>query len=105
MKGLLMKMMPSKKSRNLRRSFTKPAVAEVQQILATTDFSNESNVGVRYASALAKKLSAAVVLLNVIEAPPRLAGMEALIDARDGVEVMATCRRRLASVAKRELGG
>ncbi len=48
----------------------------VQRILATTDFSKESLVGVKKATALAEKLQASVTLLHVIEPPSRLAGLE-----------------------------
>ena len=46
-----------------------PSSAAFRNILATTDLSKESIVGVRYAALLAKKLNAAVALLHVVEFP------------------------------------
>lgn len=70
-----------------RKSAVPTAPPNIRQILATTDFSDESRAGVRYAVALAKKLKAAVALLHVIEPPPRFVGMEAMSLIREDSEV------------------
>jgi nucleotide-binding universal stress UspA family protein len=84
-----------------------PIVAQliVNRILATTDFSKDSLVGVRKALALADKINAAVTLLHVIEPPSRLAGLESLLLARDEAGVMAQARSKLTALAESERKG
>ena len=66
-----MKMKTSQKSLKSQRKIPASATPlEVQKILVTTDFSDESRAGVRYAAALAAKLNADVALFHVVE--PRL---------------------------------
>ena len=73
-----------------------------RNVLATTDFSAESQSGVRYAVALARKLGAAVALLHVIERPSRMAGMEAVPLACDDSEWAALAGAQLKKLALRE---
>ena len=55
-----MKMKDSEKPGTAKRKIAAPAVPpNIRKILATTDFPDESRAGVRYAVALAEKLSAA----------------------------------------------
>ncbi|MDB6032246.1 MAG: putative Universal stress protein [Verrucomicrobiales bacterium] len=58
-------------------SVLKPTI--VKQILATTDFSAGSKNALTYAAAMAKRLGSKVALLNVVEPPPRLAGLESVV--------------------------
>ena len=97
-----MKMKLSKKSGNARPKGSVPRVnSRIRKILATTDLSDESLAGVRYAVALAEKLSAAVALLHVIEPPSRMAGMEAVAFAREDSEVTELARAQLKTLAER----
>ena len=75
---------------------------EVKRVLTTTDFSEESRSGVRYAVGLSEKLGAAVTMLHVIEPPSRLSGVESVILAREDTEVATLARKQLATLAKRE---
>ena len=85
--------------RNLGIPRARPTIREV---LATTDFSEESQSGVRYAVAFAQKLGATVALLHVIELPSRLAGMEAVPLACDDSEWAALAGAQLKKLAERE---
>ena len=98
-----MKMKHSKKPGKTRRqSATTTTPPNIRKILATTDFSDESQSGVRYAVALGEKLGATVALLHVIEPPSRLSGTESVVFARKDSEVVAFAREKLATLAKRE---
>src|ERR1051326_1995400 len=98
-----MKMELSKKSVNARRKFPgSRARSKIRDILATTDFSDESLAGVRYAVALAEKLNAAVALLHVVEPPSRMAGMEAVAFVREDSEVSELARVQLKRLAEQE---
>jgi nucleotide-binding universal stress UspA family protein len=98
-----MKKKRSKSTRTTRRRFAMArGPTKVAKILATTDFSDESQAGVRYAVALAEKLNATVSLLHVVEQPSYLSGMESVVLARQESEVLVLARARLATVAKRE---
>jgi universal stress protein A len=102
-KGIPMKMNTSKKPGTAKPKIAAPAVpSNIRKILATTDFSDESRVGVRYALALAEKLNATVALLHVIESPPRMSGVESVVLARKDPEVIALAREKLATLAKSE---
>jgi nucleotide-binding universal stress UspA family protein len=70
--------------------------------LATTNFSDESRAGVRYAVALAEKLGIAVALLHVIEPPSPMSGMETVPIARGDSELSALARAKLKRLAERE---
>ncbi len=73
-----------------------------QAVLATTDFSEESQSGVRYAVAVAQQLGATVALLHVIELPSRLAEMEVVPLACDDSEWTALAGLQLKKLAARE---
>ncbi len=79
-----------------------PRRPKFKTVLATTDFSEESQSGVRYAVAFAQKLGATVALLHVIELPSRLAGMEAVPLACDDSEWAALAGAQLKKLAQRE---
>jgi nucleotide-binding universal stress UspA family protein len=101
-----MKKKPSKKSDPASRHLAgSPARSLLHEILAPTDFSATSRAGVRYAVALAKKLRAKVELLHVIEPPSRLAGMEAVVIAREDSELTALARGQLERLAQRAREG
>jgi nucleotide-binding universal stress UspA family protein len=76
-------------------------------ILATTDFSDESLTGVRYAVALAGRVGAAVTLLHVVELPPPqpMPGMQAVMLASQYSEVAEYARASLKTLARRESKG
>ena len=97
-----MKTKTSQKSLKSQRKIPASATPlEVQKVLVTTDFSDDSRVGVRYAAALAAKLTADVVLFHVVE--PRL-WMDQF-PARNDSELVARASAQLAKLAKREVGG
>ena len=101
-KSIPIKMKLSKKSGKARPKGSVPRVnSRIRKILATTDLSDESLAGVRYAVALAEKLSAAVALLHAIEPPSRMAGMEAVAFAREDSEVTELARAQLKTLAER----
>ena len=101
-----MKMKNKTMPRNARLKSAEPAARKsVQKVLVTTDFSDDSRAGVRYAVALAEKLKADVALLHVVEPPSRMAGMEAVVLARTDAEDAALARAQLAKLAKREVQG
>ena len=96
-------MKNSKKSTKSRRqSATTITPPSIQTILATTDFSDESRSGVRYAVALGEKLNAAVALFHVIEPPSRLSGVESVVLAREDSALTKLATEELAALAKRE---
>ena len=97
-----MKMKFSKKSGNARRKIAKTPPTKILKILATTDFSDESRTGVRFAIALAEKLGAAVALLHVIEPRAWVSELGTVVPAREDSEVVALTRTQLATLAKRE---
>ena len=49
-----------------------------QTILAPTDFSGQSLVGVRYAMNLRLKFDSSLILLHVVEPTPPMGGMESV---------------------------
>lgn len=79
----------------------------IQKILATTDLSNESIAGVRYAVALAKKVGASVALLHVVEfpPPPPMPGMRSVTLPLQDSKIAKQARVRLDKLAKRESRG
>lgn len=81
------------------------AGSQLKNILAPTDFSDESLAGVRYGVELAAQFGAALTLLHVVEPPSRLAGMEVVALARTEEEVAALARAELATLAERESAG
>lgn len=88
-----------------RKSAVATEPPNIRQILATTDFSDESRAGVRYAVALAEKLNAAVALLHVFEPPLRFAGMEAMALNREDFEVGKLVPVLLKKLAESESRG
>jgi len=103
-----MKMKLSKKSGTTRPTGSSPgARLKIQNILATTDLSNESIAGVRYAVALAEKVGAAVALLHVVEfsTPTPMPGMRAITLSLQDSEIGKHARVRLKTLAKRESKG
>ena len=97
-----MKLNNSTKAGPAQRKIAAPTVMpNIQEILAATDFSDESRVEVRYALALAEKLSAAVTLLDVIEPLSRMAGMEAVPIASDDSELNVLAGGHLKRLAER----
>jgi len=96
-----MKTKSSKPSGKVRRESAAAATPpNLQTILATTDFSDESRAGVRYAVALAEKLNAGVALLHVVE--PR-SWMDQF-EAPKPSEMVALARAQLAKLAKSDVG-
>jgi nucleotide-binding universal stress UspA family protein len=84
-----MKMKLSKEAGNARPKGSPLRVnSRIRRILATTDLSDESLAGVRYAVALAEKVGAAVALLHVVEFPslPPMPGMRAVTLSLDDSE-------------------
>ena len=98
----------SKKSENARPKGSAPRVnSRIRRILATTDLSDESLAGVRYAVALAEKVGAAVALLHVVEfpPPPPMPGMRAVTLSLQDSKIAKHARVRLKTLAKRESKG
>jgi nucleotide-binding universal stress UspA family protein len=60
------------------------APLRLTRILVTTDFSEESKTALPYAAALANLLGSEVVLLNVLEPPPRFAGLKSVALLQSG---------------------
>ena len=97
-----MKMKSSKESGKTRRNIGVSRVrTKFREILATTDFSDESLAGVRYAVALAEKLGATVALLHVIEPPSQMTGMEAVPITCDAADLSTLARAQLKKLAQR----
>ena len=92
----------NKPAKTRRQSATTITPPNILKILATTDFSDESRSGVRYAVALAEKLGAGVVLLQIIEPRTWLSELGSVGPARVDSEVIASARAQLATLAKRE---
>lgn len=76
-----------------------PAV-RLKKILATTDLSRFSLAGVRYAAWLADKLGASLGLVNVVE-PAAIFGEEALVLARNDLELVELAERQVSKLAHR----
>ena len=89
-------------AKSRRKSTNTTTPQSIQRILTTTDYSDESRSGVRYAVALGKKLNATVSLLHVIELPSRMSGVESVVLARDDSELTKFARQKLADLAKLE---
>jgi nucleotide-binding universal stress UspA family protein len=99
-----MKTKLSKKSGNARPKGSAPRVnSRIRRILATTDLSDESLAGVRYAVALAEKVGAAVALLHVFEylSPSPMPGMRTVTLSPHDSEIAEHARVRLKTLAKR----
>lgn len=74
----------------------------VREILAPTDFSNESNAGISCALQLAEKLGAAVSLLHVIEPLPVMEGLEGFPLLPTRPELIREARTQLEALAARD---
>ena len=66
---------------------TSPAF-RLNRILVTTDFSVESKKALPYAAAFAERIGGEIALLNVLELPPRFAGLETLAGLHSGDAAM-----------------
>jgi nucleotide-binding universal stress UspA family protein len=75
-----------------------PAV-RLKKILATTDFSKLSRIGLRYAVSLADKLGATLALLHVVEPSPRFAGEEGVLLVRNDLETLELAERQISKLA------
>ena len=103
-----MKQKPSKQYRNARpNAVAPPARLRIQNILATTDLSNGSLAGVRYAVALAAKVRAPAALLYVVEVPPLppMPGMRTVTLFLEDSKIAKRARVRLTTLARRESKG
>lgn len=76
-----------------------------KKILATTDFSDFSMAGVRYAIALAKELPAKLSLATVVEPSVTFAGFEGVLIARSDDEIVELEKKHLARLAKELANG
>lgn len=94
-----------KPAKSRRESATTTTPPNIRKIIATTDFSDESQSGVRYAVTLAEQMRATIALLHVIEPPSRLSGVESVVLAREDSELAEFAREKLAAMAKRESKG
>jgi nucleotide-binding universal stress UspA family protein len=96
-----------KKPRLARRHIYAPPESGIQNILATTDLSNGSLAGVRYAVALAGKVGARVALLHVIEIPPvpPMPGLRTVSLLQEDSKMVKRARVRLKTLARRETQG
>ena len=73
----------------------------VREILAPTDFSDESNAGIHYAVQLAEKLGVGLSLLHVIEPLPVTEGMKGFPLLPTRPEVISKARHQLESLLHR----
>lgn len=98
-----MKMKNSEKiTKSRSQNVTTPVSAKIKTILTTTDFSDGSLAGVRFAVGLAKKMHASVAILHVIEPPSRMSGVESVVLTREDSEVARLVGERLSTMVKRE---
>lgn len=98
-------MKSSKRPAETKRSLQeeeKVSQVRVNKILATTDFSAESQTGVRYAVTLADKLNARLTLLHVVEPSSFADGSESILLGRDETGVMALVQSKLDAMAEKE---
>lgn len=101
-----MNMKNSKRPASARRKIAAPGTRpNFKRILATTDFSDHSLPGVRYALWLGGKMGASLDFLHVVEPASLLAGMESVVLVRPDLEVAALARRQLEALAERETEG
>ena len=77
-----------------------PPRPHIHSILASTDFSDEACAGTDYATHLAQKLRAAVLLVHVIEPFPAMEGMEAFPLLPSPSEMARQARLRLKKLAE-----
>jgi nucleotide-binding universal stress UspA family protein len=75
------------------------AAFRLNQILVTTDFSENSKMALPYAMAFAKGLGGEVILLNIVERPSHLAGLESVV-LQSGDEVIGRVYQHLDRLAE-----
>jgi nucleotide-binding universal stress UspA family protein len=91
-----------KKPKSFRSASSQPpsrAAFRFNQILVTTDFSDNSKTALPYAMAFAKGLGGEVTLLNVLERPSHLAGLEAVL-LQSGDETIGRVYQHLDRLAE-----
>ncbi len=98
-------MKNSKQPAKARRQHAIPPPPNILKILATTDFSDASRDGVRYAISLADKLGSSVALFHVIQPSTWLSDLGAVLPVPDDSEMVTSARAQLASLAQRESQG
>jgi nucleotide-binding universal stress UspA family protein len=76
---------------------------DVTRILAATDFSDASHAAVQYAAALARQLSATLILAHVVEPLTVPQQWRSLVDEPDEIRV-ANARDRLNALAAQDCG-
>jgi nucleotide-binding universal stress UspA family protein len=76
---------------------------DVTRILAATDFSDASNAAVQYAAALARHLSATLILAHVVEPLTVPQQWRSLVEESDEIRV-ANARDRLNALAAQDCG-
>jgi nucleotide-binding universal stress UspA family protein len=82
-------------------SATAATTFRLKRILVTTDFSAESKRALPYAAAIAKRLGSEVALLNVVEPPPRLSGLESVVLLQTGDAAVGRVYGGLDALARR----
>lgn len=85
-----------------RELVTTTSPPRIRKILVTTDFSEASRAGTRHAAALARSLGASLQYLHVVEPPPRLAGVDAVLVARPEANWEGQARVQLEDLARLE---
>jgi nucleotide-binding universal stress UspA family protein len=98
--------MTLKKSKTLNKHRPRSAARKkrnsIKKILTTTDFSDESRSGVRYAVALAEKLHATVSLLHVVDQPFHQSGAKSIMLAHESTDLPQSAPGRMAALVKSE---
>jgi nucleotide-binding universal stress UspA family protein len=101
--------MKTKRSKESQKDPPRGALATplptIRRILTTTDFSDASLAGVRYAVDLGVRLNASVEVVYVVEPAARMGGMEAVVLARPDSEVTVLARARLEKLVTDESKG
>jgi nucleotide-binding universal stress UspA family protein len=82
----------------------RPTPLRRTRILVTTDFSETSKAALPYAAALAERLGGEVLLLNVLEPPPRFAGLESVGLLESGDATMGRLYAGLDALAGQAFG-
>lgn len=100
-----MKMRLSQKSGKARPNIgvSRPRT-KIREILAPTDFSEQSVAGLRYAMNLRSRFISNLTLLHVVEPSPPMAGVESEALAQSDSEVTAWAQKELVKLARKEAG-
>lgn len=77
----------------------------LKRILVTTDFSDESKRALPYAAAFAEGLESEVLLLHVVEPPPRFAGLESAVLIQWGDAAIGRVYKALDALAGQAFKG